>query len=268
MGLRMPLAAELLAQAPAEIRWLEVHPENYVARGGRYPAMLDDCLGRWPVVTHGLTMGFGGATPVPRERMSALRDFVARIETPWHSDHLSFAQADGVFAHDLLPFPWNKESLQVAVTRVCEMQDALRRPVLIENLTYYATFEDSDRTELEFLRELLQRTGAQLLLDVNNVYVNSRNHGFDAARWLEDVPAERVAQIHVAGHLVRHDGLRIDTHAEEVCDEVYGLLESVLRRTGQVAVLLERDGNFRGFEPVLGEVRRLDALYRRVVGDP
>jgi uncharacterized protein (UPF0276 family) len=264
----MPFADELLSRAPAAVRWLEVHPENYVRRGGRYAATLEACQRRWPIVTHGLTMGLGAASAVASDRMAELARFLDRVETPWHSDHIAFAEAGGLFAHDLLPVPWNRASLDAAVRRVREMRAAIGRPVLVENLTWYATFEESDRTETEFIVDLLDRTDGALLLDVNNVCVNACNHGFDAEAWLDAVPMERVAQIHVAGHLVGDDGLRIDTHAEEVCDAVYGLLERVLRRTGHVPVLLERDGNFVDLDAILAEVHRLDALYRRVLGDP
>ncbi|MBK8172858.1 MAG: DUF692 domain-containing protein [Sandaracinaceae bacterium] len=266
IGLRMPLAAEMLEQLPSAVRWLEVHPENYVERGGRYPATLDACRRHWPVVTHGLTMGFGSTAPVTKTRMATLCAFLDQVEAPWHSDHLALAGAEGMFVHDLLPVPWNRESLGVATARVREMADALKRPILVENLTYYATFDDSDRSEIQFITDLLDRTGAGLLLDVNNVYVNARNHGFDAEEWISQVPAERVVQIHVAGHLVRPDGLRIDTHAEEICADVYQLLERALQRVGHAPVLLERDGNFSKLGPLMREVQELDELYRRVLG--
>jgi hypothetical protein len=257
----------LLARAPAEVRWLEIHPENFLERGGLYRALLDRCRERWPIVTHGLTMGFGSATAPTRARLRELRDFLQGIDAPWHSDHLCFADVDGAFAHELLPVPFNDETLGVVCERVTAMRDEIERPVLIENTTYYATFDESDRDEVTFLREALERSDASMLLDVNNVYVNSRNHGFDAEAWLERVPFERVRQIHVAGHLVREDGLRIDTHGERVCDPVLELLESVLRRTGPVPVLLERDANFASFDELLDEVRALDAIYRRATGE-
>lgn len=268
IGLRAQYAESLLERAPAEIRWLEIHPENFIRRGGLYRSMLDRCRERWPIVTHGLTMGFGSASAPSRERTHELRDFLQSVETPWHSDHLCFAEVEQSFAHELLPVPFNDETLAVVCERMTSMRDAIERPVLIENTTYYATFDESDRDEVSFLCDVLERTDAALLLDVNNVYVNACNHGFDARAWLDRAPLDRVRQIHVAGHLVRDDGFRIDTHGERVCDPVLDLLETVLRKTGPLPVLLERDANFASFDEVLDEVRTLDAIYRRATGAP
>ncbi len=263
IGLRMPFAAELLERAPDQVRWLEVHPENYVRRGGRYPAVLDACRARWPVVTHGLTMGFGAVEPFDRAYMSDLRAFLDRLDTPWHSDHLCFAAVDGLFVHDLIPLPFDAETLAVAVARIGEMRDALERPIAVENVSYYAHHDRGHRDEAGFLLDVLERADARLLLDVNNVYVNARNHHFDAAAFIDRMPPDRVVQIHVAGHLVRDDGLRIDTHGESVCDDVYALLEHTLAHVGPKPVLLERDGNFPTFDALLEEVSRLDAIWQR-----
>jgi hypothetical protein len=268
LGLRMELGEEMLERVPAEVRWVEVHPENYIRRGGLFPSLLRRARERWPVVTHGLTMCFGAVEPVEREYMEPLRAFLHEVETPWHSDHMCFAGVDGVFAHDLLPLPFNESSLETLTRRITEARDFLDREIAFENVSYYAPSSASETDEASFTAALLERADCKMLLDVNNVYVNSRNHGFDPRAWIDRIPPERVVQLHVAGHFVRDDELRIDTHAEDVCDDVYELLDHTLRRMGPKPVLLERDGNFPPLDELLAQVRRLTAIYdRATAGD-
>jgi len=261
IGFRMDLAAELLERAPDAVQWLELHPENYIRRGGRYRSRLAKARERWPLVTHGLTMSFGCPRPHEREYMDELRDFVREVGTPWHSDHACFGGAHGAFVHDLLPVPFTDEAVSTMVARVREAQDQLDVDVAVENVSYYAAQAEDPLLEIDFLVEVLERADARLMLDVNNVYVNSKNFGFDPKRWIDKVPTERVVQMHVAGHFVRQDGLRIDTHGEAICDDVYELLDYTLRRVGPVPVLLERDNNIPPLDVVLAEVEQLRAIY-------
>ena len=263
LGLRAELGNEMLERKPEEIRWVEVHPENYVRRGGRFASLLARARGVWPVATHGLTMCFGAVEPFEREYMEPLRAFLHEVETPWHSDHMCFGGVDGVYAHDLLPVPFNESSLETMARRITEARDFLDREVAFENVSYYAESPLSETDEASFTVQLLERADCKMLLDVNNVYVNSKNHGFDPRAWIDRIPPERVVQIHVAGHFVRDDDLRIDTHAENVCDGVYELLEHTLRRMGPKPVLLERDGNFPKLDDLLLQVRRLAEIYER-----
>ncbi len=270
VGLRMEMSKDLLAYAAPEVRFVEVHPENYLRRGGRYFDLLEQARERWPILTHGLTMSLGSTAPFEAAFMNDLRAFLRdRVKTEHHSDHLCFSNVDGVYTHDLLPLPFNEESIRTASARLREAADALELPVAFENISYYAPLGENTMDELTFLCEVLDRSSAPMLLDVNNVYVNSRNHGFDARRFLDAVldrvPRERVLQLHVAGHWLRDDGLRIDTHAEPICDDVYTLLEHVLGRIGPIPVLLERDGNFPTIEELMGEVKRLDEIYQRAM---
>jgi uncharacterized protein (UPF0276 family) len=263
LGLRHAIARELFEAAPASIRWLEIHPENYLWRGGRYETMLATARARWPLLTHGLTMAFGSVTPFERTYMHALRNLLCDLKAPWHSDHLCFAGVDGLFAHDLLPLPLHRESVAVAVDRVKEAQDTLGLPIAIEHISYYVRPAGSDMEELEHLLEVLERADAKLLLDVNNVFVNSQNHGFDARAFIDQLPLERVVQLHIAGHLIRPDGLRIDTHAEPICEEVFELFAYTMQKLARpVPVLLERDDNFPELSELLAEVERLDAIYQ------
>jgi uncharacterized protein (UPF0276 family) len=266
IGLRQALAARLFESEVPEIRWLELHPENYVGRGGRFRHVLDQARERWPLVTHGLTMGYGAVEPAEPGYVAALQRFLHEQRVPWHSEHLCFTGSDGVFLHDLLPLPCSEQAIDVAVRRVRETRERLELPVAIENISYYAHPAPPEMPEVEFLTRVLEESDALLLLDVNNVFVNSVNHGFDPRAYIAGLPAQRVVQIHVAGHTVRPDRLLIDTHGEALRDEVYDLLEFALQRVGEVPVLLERDQNFPPFEELVAEVQRLDSIYRRATG--
>jgi uncharacterized protein (UPF0276 family) len=268
LGLRSPIAKALFAEAeqlPA-LTWLEIHPENYLARGGHYEQLLATARARYPLLTHGLSMGFGQVDRFDAGYLRALRGLLHELRVPWHSDHLCFASVDGVYAHDLLPLPFHAEAVSVCVDRIHEAQDALGLPIAVEHISYYVTPPDSVMRELDHLNEVLARADAKLLLDVNNVYVNAMNHGFDAHAFIAELPLERVVQLHVAGHYVREDGSRIDTHAEPVCEAVFELFEFTMQRLGRhVPVLLERDDNFPDFAELRAEIERLDTIYRRVL---
>ena len=268
LGLRMELGDELLERRPPELGWREIHPENYLRRGGRFATLLKRARDAYPIVTHGLTMCFGAVEPFEREYLEPLGAFLKDVGVPWHSDHMCFAGVDGVFSHDLLPVPFDEESMDTLSRRITEARDALDVELAFENVSYYAPSDRSETDEASFTVELLERADCRMLLDVNNVYVNSRNHGFDPYEWIDRIPAHRVVQIHVAGHQVRDDGFRIDTHAEDVCEDVYDLLEHTLRRIGPRPVLLERDGKYPPLDDLLAQVRRLDAIYRRATEEP
>lgn len=266
LGLRHDLAAELFEREPEEVRWLEIHPENYVARGGRFAQNLERAMSSWALVPHGLTLCVGTTSRFEKEYVTQLAGLLERIDAPWYSDHLCFAGVDGAYLHDLLPIPFNRESVQTAAARVHELRDAIGRPVAVENVSYYA--DPGPKTgwdEPDFLLEVLDAADCKLLLDVNNIFVNSINHGFDPRTYIDRIPAERVVQIHVAGHMTRKDGLIIDTHGEPMCEGVYELLEHTLARIGPVPVLLERDQNIPPLDVLLEEVRRLSAIYDRGV---
>lgn len=266
LGLRYDLAQELLERLPRSVSWLEVHPENYVDRGGRYEQNLERAREHWPVVTHGLTAGFGASEPLDSGYLLDLRDFLRRLEVPWHSEHLCFGGAEGRFFHDLLPLPFTEEAASTASRRLIEARDTLNLPLAFENVSYYAPQASEGLSEADFVVEVLERADAKLLLDVNNVYVNSENFGFDPRAYIDRLPLDRVVQIHVAGHELQPDGLRIDTHGEPVPDPVYELLEYTLTKSGPIPVLLERDTNIPALDELLGEVERLWAVYRRAVG--
>lgn len=265
LGLRHDLAEELFERAPDEVRWLEIHPENYVRRGGRFALNLERALDRWAIVPHGLTLCFGATERFERGYLRELAELLERVNAPWYSDHLCFAGIDGIFLHDLLPLPFTRESIEIAAARVREVRDAIERPVAIENVSYYADPAPRAMEEPDFVLEVLEAADCKLLLDVNNVFVNSINHRFDPKAYIDRIPPERVVQIHVAGHFTRKNGIIIDTHGEPVCDGVYDLLAYTLERMGPVPVLLERDQNIPPLDVLLEEVRRLTRIYDRAV---
>ncbi len=262
LGLRAPLFRDLMSRAPAALRWVEVSPENHLGRGGFFEAMLAETRARYPVVTHGVSLGLGDREPPARDLLRAMRGFLEAVQTPWHSDHLCFGAVDGAHLHDLLPLPLTEESVGRVVDRVRLLEDALGLPIAVENISWYAHPGEAEMDEADFLGEITARSGALLLLDVNNAYVNARNRGGDAREFIRRIPADRVVQMHVAGHLVAADGFRLDTHGEAVCDDVYGLLAYTLSRTGPVPVLLERDGGFPPWDELVAELERLDAIVR------
>lgn len=261
------MADEFLQRLPTEVRWVEVHPENYVRRGGRYRDILSRAREHYPVVTHGLTLSFGSTEAFDAKFLADVRALTREVDAPWHSDHLCFGGADGSFVHDLLPLPFTDEAAAIASTRFREARDALDLELAFENVSYYAPQSEDGLDEARFCAEVLARVDGRILLDVNNVFVNSQNFGFDPRAFIDLIPPERVVQMHVAGHLVRPDGLRIDTHGEPVCEGVYALLEHALEHVGPVPVLLERDNDVPPLDDLLEEVRRLDAIYARVLGE-
>jgi uncharacterized protein (UPF0276 family) len=266
LGLRHDLAAELFERRPVTVSWVEIHPENYLDRGGRYQEMLQTARDRWPILTHGLSTCLGAVEPFDGDYLRELRGFLHDLEVPWHSEHLCVGGVDQRFLHDLLPLPFTEEAAQVASRRLTEAREAIDMPLALENVSYYAPQSRDGLTEADFVVEVLERADAKLLLDVNNIYVNSRNFGFDPRAYIDKIPVERVVQIHVAGHLVRQDGLRIDTHGEPVPDEVYSLLDYALRRIGPVPVLLERDNEIPPLDDLLAEIARLWTIYRSATG--
>lgn len=266
LGLRFAFVEELLAreargEVPA-IRWLECHPENYMRRGGRWPKNLQRCRERWPFATHGLAMSLGGVDPLDDGYFATLSTFLRDLEVPWHSDHLCFSVAHGAASHDLLPMPWNEDTVAHFAARIREAQNRVPVPLAVENISYYVKPPDSTLDDGDFVRSVVEESGCALMLDVNNVYVNARNHKEDPRAILAKMPLDRVVQIHVAGHYYEEPDFIIDTHAEPLCDDVYDLLAWTLERTGRVPILLERDDDFPPFDELYAEVERLDRIWR------
>jgi len=253
LGMRIPHYQSYI-DGSADVDFAEVISENFMVDGGRPLAVLDQVRANYPIALHGVSMSIGSADGIQPDYLKRLRALADRIEPMWVSDHLAWTGIDGVNSHDLLPIPYSQEALDVATRNVRQAQDALGRAMLIENPSSYVTFEDSVMSEWEFLAELSRRTGCYLLLDVNNIYVSASNHGFDAIAFLDGIPADRVRQIHLAGHSDGRDGLLIDTHDHPVPDGVWSLYAAALERLGPVATMIERDDDIPELPVLIAEL--------------
>ncbi len=267
LGLRRVHLEAALAAEGAPVPFWEIAPENLVGQGGKKARETWAVLERDPVITHGLSMSMGGFDPWADETLDDLVAFLKRTATPWHSEHLCWTSVGGVNTHELLPMPFTKAAVAHTAERVKRLQDRLPVPFLLENISWYAELGEPEMSEHDFLNEVLERADCGWLLDINNIYVNSQNHGFDAKAFLEGLPLHRVKQMHIAGHSWdEEDQLIIDTHGAPVIDPVLDLFTWVLPKifaaTGEaVPVLLERDTRIPPFEELLAEQRKLQALY-------
>ncbi len=258
--------SEELRRGLEAVPFFEVSPENYMRRGGYYPEALSRIGERFPLITHGLAMSLGAHEPPDAGYFEALRRFVSETRSPFHSDHLCFSGTRGRALHDLLPLPQLRAAAALVADHMRRAEDELGVPMAAENITYYLVPGAPALMEADFIAEVLARSNGDLLLDVNNVFVNGKNHGFDAAAFLEQMPFERVVELHVAGHerVAEHD-LILDTHGAPVAPGVEQLLAEVLRRTGPVPVILERDNQIPPLLTLLAERERLAALYAEAV---
>lgn len=265
IGLRSVHYPALLAEpshveAPRKVDWLEILSENYMQTRGRPLDVLDRLRERYPIVMHGVSLSIGSADPLDEDYLRELVALRDRSGARWVSDHLCFTGVNGQNTHDLLPIPYTEEALTHVAARVRQVQDRLQAPLLLENPSSYVELACSTLTEWEFLRALTEETGCGLLLDVNNVYVSSINHGFDPYTYIDSLPFERVGQFHIAGH-TRHidehgQTYLIDTHIGPVPDPVWELLAYAHARTGPTSVLLEWDAEIPSFEEVRAEALR------------
>ena len=254
IGLRIPHYDHILTKKPT-CGWFEIISENFMVEGGRPLEILDQILAQYPVVQHGVSMYFGSAEKLNREHLRRLKNLVRRTKTPWVSDHLCWGTHRGRYLHDLLPLPFTEESLGHVVERVSAVQDVLGRQILLENVSSYLTFSASTLTEWDFLAEVARRADSGILLDVNNIYVSARNHGFDAHAYLEGIPVDRVAQFHLAGHS-DHGTHLLDTHDHPVADPVCELYREAVRRFGPVSTLIEWDDHIPPLERLIEESER------------
>jgi uncharacterized protein (UPF0276 family) len=261
LGLRRSMLAELAARDDRlDVDFLEVAPENWIHVGGLYGRRLRELTARYPFVNHGLSLSLGGPGPLDRGFLGRLRQFLDEHEVLCYSEHLSYCSDDG-HLYDLLPIPFTEAAVRRVAARIGEAQEALGRRIAVENVSYYAA-PGAEMSEIEFLNAVLERADCDLMLDVNNVYVNSINHGYDAQAFLAGVPARRVVYMHVAGHYVEAEDLRVDTHGADVCDPVWDLLCVAYRHCGVKPTVLERDFNIPPLDVLLQEVaviRRLQA---------
>ncbi len=262
LGLRKEHFADLLAAAPAGVDWFEAISENFMVAGGKPLEVLERVRRDFPLVLHGVSLSIGGIDPLAGDYLDRLAALIDRIEPAWVSDHLCWTGVDGVNLHDLLPLPYTEESLAHVAGRVRQVQDRLRRRLILENPSTYLAAAGNSLTESEFLAALAEETDCLLLLDVNNVYVSACNHGFDPLRYLAAIPPARVVQLHIAGHR-DVDGFKIDTHDAPVCEAVWALYAQAAQRFAAAATLLERDDAIPPLPELIAELDRARAIAAR-----
>jgi len=248
IGLRIPHYNHIFEKKPV-VDWFEIISENFMVDGGRPLKVLDQILERYRVVQHGVSMYFGSAEPLNREHLRRLKTLVKRTKTPWLSDHLCWGSVDGTYSHDLLPMPYTFEAAKKTAQKIREARDFLEVPIAVENVSSYAEFHVSEMTEWEFLSEVVEQADCGILLDVNNIYVSSQNHSFNPADYVNNVPHERVAQIHIAGHS-KYEKYILDTHDHAVIDPVWALYARAIELVGPTATLLEWDDHIPSFDEV------------------
>lgn len=264
VGLRTVHFGHVLEKKP-KVDWFEIVSENFMDTGGRPMWVLDQVAERYPIVMHGVSLSIGTVDPVDRAYLAKLKALAARVNARWISDHLCWCGVAGRNVHDLLPLPYSEECLAHCIERVKIVQDVLERPLVLENPSSYVEFKSSSMTEWEFLARLAEEADCGLLLDVNNVYVSSRNLGIDAHAFIEGVPAAAVGEIHLAGHAVR-DGVLIDDHGSRVCDEVWALYRHAIARLGARPTLIEWDTDVPSLGTLLAEAARADRIVGEVHG--
>lgn len=265
LGLRREYVDELLSlagtSALSAVGFVELAPENWLPFGGVLRQKLDAIAAHFPLVCHGLSLNIGGPDPLNRQFLSDLAQFFRSYPVRYYSEHLSFTAAGGQL-YDLLPLPFRQDAVAHLVSRIQQVQDALQRPLVLENISYYSALAPQ-MSELEFIQQVLAQSGCGLLLDVNNVYVNSVNHGYDAKTFIDGLPTQQLCYGHIAGHYVQAPDLLIDTHGSEVCDAVWQLLAYTYQRHGVFPTLLERDFNLPALPELLSELSLVQHIQQQ-----
>jgi uncharacterized protein (UPF0276 family) len=265
LGLRTDHYGDFVA-APQGVDWLEIISENYLVDGGKPLHFLDRIRRDYPMVMHGVSLSIGSSDVLDQSYLRQIKALAERIEPAWVSDHLCWTGTDSVNLHDLLPLPYNEAALQHLAPRVAQVQEVLGRPLVLENVSSYVRYRADEMSEWEFICELVARTGCEILLDVNNVYVSSVNHGFDPHRFIDAMPAAAVRQIHLAGH-EDHGTYIIDTHDHPVCAAVWDLYAHTLQRLGPVPTMIERDDNIPPLSELIDELDVARALAGSTLSD-
>jgi hypothetical protein len=264
VGLRVPHYTEIFDTQPA-VDWFEIISENFMVAGGMPIANLERALARYRVVQHGVSLSIGTTSPLDWDYLGALRALLRKTGSPWVSDHLCFTGAGGVDAHDLLPLPYTEEAVRHVAARARQVQDFLEVPLVLENVSSYLTYTQSQMTEWAFVSAVVEEADCGLLLDVNNIYVSSYNHGFDPRDYVDGVPHHRVVQIHLAGH-TNYGKYIIDTHSDHVIDPVWDLYRRALGRTGPVSTLIEWDEDIPQLATLLAEADKAKAIRQEAAG--
>ena len=262
MGLRRDIAEDILANKTLTPDFLEFAPENWMGMGGAWKRIMDQTVERFPITCHGLSLSLGSPEELDWTFIGELKEFLDGNQVRIYSEHLSYTKSHNAHLYDLLPIPFRDDAIDHVVDRIRKVQDALERPLAIENVSYYTPVA-AEMSEIEFINRIVEGAACQLLLDVNNVYVNAFNHQYDAREYIAQLPLERVAYIHMAGHEQVEDDLIIDTHGRPIIDPVYELFEWTIARMDPVPVLLERDYHFEDLEQIQSELVHIKSLIKK-----
>jgi uncharacterized protein (UPF0276 family) len=252
--------------SPVQVGWLEVHSENYFGQGGVPLRDLETLRADYPISLHGVGMSLGSVDELDRQHLKQLKDLIQRIEPGLVSEHLSWSSFGGKYLNDLVPIPYTEETLAFLVARVAWVQDYLGREILIENPSSYLEYQFSTLSEAEFINELARRSGCGILLDVNNIYVSCTNHGWNALEYLQAFQAEKVGEIHLAGHSVNRVGeqhILIDTHDGPVCEAVWQLFQTAIQRLGNRPTLIEWDADLPTWQRLIAEAETADVYLEQ-----
>jgi uncharacterized protein (UPF0276 family) len=263
VGLKPEHYRDILESAP-DIGWFEIHAENYMGEGGAPHHYLRAIRELYPLSLHGVGLSIGGSFALDEEHLARLKELIVRYEPALFSEHLAWSSHDSVYLNDLLPLPYTEETLARVCDHIDEVQEVLGQRMLLENPSTYVALSEMAMSEVAFLREIVRRTGCGLLLDVNNVFVQAVNHGFDAGAYIDAFPVEHVGEIHLGGHAADSDddgsALLIDDHGREIADPVWALYARSLARIGPRPTLIEWDNDVPGWEVLFAEARRADAV--------
>ncbi len=262
LGLRRALLPELAALGDTAVDFLELAPENWMGVGGRFGRQFRTLAERFPLVCHGLSLSLGGPAPLDTEFLRALRGFLDAFEVRCYTEHLSYCSDDKGHLYDLMPIPFTEEAVVHVAKRIRQTQDLLGRRIGIEHVSYYAA-PGQQLSEIEFINSVLREADCDLLLDVNNIYVNSVNFAYDPYEFLAGIDGDRTVYVHVAGHYVEAPDLRVDTHGADVIDPVWSLLAAAYDRWGPMPTLLERDFNFPPMAELLGELEQIRSMQKQ-----
>ena len=265
LGLRPQHYPDFLRE-PQAVDWLEIISENYMVPGGKPLAMLDAIIDQYPVAMHGVSLSIGSTDGLDTAYLKDLKALAKYVQPLWISDHLCWTGVQGRNSHDLLPLPYSEEALRLVVRHVEQVQDVLGQRILLENVSSYLEYRSSEMTEWEFLRQVSEQADCLLLLDVNNIYVSSINHGFDPIVFLKHLPVERVQQIHLAGHNDNGDYI-VDTHDHPVCEQVWDLYRHTCAQFGEVATMIERDDNIPALEELIAELNHARAIAAQTLSE-
>jgi uncharacterized protein len=258
LGLRRPLIKQLMDDPPTDVDFMEVAPENWINVGGRQGKNFRYFTERYPFLAHGLSLSIGSPAPLDEQLVRDIKTFMADHDIRMYSEHLSYCGDDG-HLYDLMPIPFTEDAVKYVAERIRRVQDILEQRIAMENVSYYAP-ADTSMNEADFMLDVLEEADCDLMLDINNIVVNSINHRYDASEFLRRMPAERIRYFHLAGHYVQDEDLRIDTHGAAVDKQAWELLAEAYEHFGPVPTLLERDFNFPPMEELLDEVRRIKGM--------